>query len=478
MKKMKSVVVLALLVAAIPFAFAGGEQGKGVASDKITLRIVDWSDSNKIQRDEFHKKFMERHPNVIIEYTMVTVDQFRNTSLTAIKSGNAPDLFPVPANMKLAVPVSENWFAALEDYLTKDFLNTIDPNYLLEGYQKINGKLYVLPENVGLASPFMYYNKDILAESGVDPAKIITYADFRDACKKITARGAGKYFGMIEGGNQLNRWETTARGWGGMAGGFAGRINEAVLRNGRSIYDTPEMIAVVELFRDLAKDGSFHPDTVSISAPEARSMFAQGQAGFLAQGIWCVATWERANPDFHFGVLPMPVPAVGTKGSVARELSGPWLGISATSKNKEMAGQYLMELYGEEYQGSCVKGGGFISVVKGINEKYLPAGGTKAYFDVAEKQMRTAPDPLSFEPKVADFYVQVKDIQPSLSAIMQGAVAGSIAEPAKALKELSDKATAEWTRAANAVGIPVSDFEFRNWDMTKDYTTDMYKGGR
>ncbi|MDR1636585.1 MAG: extracellular solute-binding protein [Treponema sp.] len=467
------------LAAVFGMVFAGGTKQQGVsgeAGEKVTLRVVDWSDSNKVRRDAFHQEFMAKHPNINIEYSMMTIDQFRNTALTAIQSGDAPDLFPVPSGMKLAMAVSENWYTPLDGYVTQEFLNTIDPAYMADGYQKLNGKFYVFTEWGVTSSALVYYNKDILAEAGLDPAKIKTHADFRDACKKITQAGKGRYYGIIEGGNQLGRWETTARGWAGVAGGRAGRDNEVMVVNGRSIFDTPEMIGVVNLFRGIAQDGSFHPDTVSISAPEARARFAQGAAGFLVQGIWCITVWENDNPDFHFGVLPIPSPTATVKGSIPRGTPGPWMGISSGSKHPEAAGRYLMELFGESYQGACVAAGGNVSIVKGINEKYMPPGATREYYDAAVSQQRMAPDAMVIEPKVTDFYAQVRDIQPSLAAIMQGAVAGSIADIPGALKALSDKATAEWDRTAKAIGIPLSTFEFRNWDPVKDYTSDMYQG--
>ena len=51
---------------------------------QITLRVVDWSDGSATQREEFHKKFEEAHPDIKIEYTMLTVDQFKNTIVTMI----------------------------------------------------------------------------------------------------------------------------------------------------------------------------------------------------------------------------------------------------------------------------------------------------------------------------------------------------------------------------------------------------------
>jgi len=178
-------VLLGILLLTMLFGqiFAGGnQQSSGTdTAQRTVLRVVDWSDSTKIQRDAFHVEFMKRHPNVVVEYTMLTIDQFRNTVLTAIQSGSGPDLFPVPVGMRLALPVSEKWYVPMDNYITKEFLATIEPNLLREGYQKIDGKLYVLPDWAPLPSPFIFYNRDILAEAGLDPARIRTYDDFRDA---------------------------------------------------------------------------------------------------------------------------------------------------------------------------------------------------------------------------------------------------------------------------------------------------------
>ena len=41
-----------------------GKETEGTSSDEaITLKIIDWSDSTKARREEFHKKFMEENPN-------------------------------------------------------------------------------------------------------------------------------------------------------------------------------------------------------------------------------------------------------------------------------------------------------------------------------------------------------------------------------------------------------------------------------
>ena len=49
-------------------------------------------------------------------------------------------------------------------------------------------------------------------------------------------------------------------------------------------YDSKEMNDALGFIKGLVDDGSIHPDTINISAPEARELFAQGQAAFLCQG--------------------------------------------------------------------------------------------------------------------------------------------------------------------------------------------------
>ncbi len=63
-------------------------------SEGITLRVMDWKDSTRDIREEFHKHFMEKYPEVTeIEYTTLTQDQFRDTILAAIRTNEAPDIF-------------------------------------------------------------------------------------------------------------------------------------------------------------------------------------------------------------------------------------------------------------------------------------------------------------------------------------------------------------------------------------------------
>ena len=140
------------------------------------------------------------------------------------------------------------------------------------------------------------------------------------------------------------------------------------------------------------------------------------------------------------------------------------------------AAEYLMALYDEQYgyQQSNVESGSFVSCIPEINEKYMTNEHMKEYYTIAEETSRVVPTLVKRDEKANDFYVEVKDVQPSLGAIVQGIISQSLTDYSSALKTLADDTTAEWKRASEAVGMDYSSLEFPNWDVTKDYTDADY----
>ena len=169
------------------------------SDEKITLRIVDWSDSSLVRREEFNKKYMEDHPNITIEYTMLTIDQFKNTIVTMIKSGDGPDLFPIPTGMTLSTALKEEWYQPMNDYVTDEFLETLDPSVFEEGVTMKGEDLYTMTEGIPVVNCLFFYNQDVLDQAGVTKIPE-TYSEFVEACKQITESGNGVVYGLIEGG--------------------------------------------------------------------------------------------------------------------------------------------------------------------------------------------------------------------------------------------------------------------------------------
>ena len=161
--------------------------GESAGGETITLRIMDSSDSTQERRKVFNQEFMERHPEIKVEYTMLSGDQLTQTLTTAIKNGDAPDLFCLPGGVKLSTAVSEGWYQPMTDYLSQEFIDSFSPGSLNEGVTTLDGEIYVLPEAANIVNSLVFYNRDIFEECGLDPdAPPETWSEFVAACKTIT----------------------------------------------------------------------------------------------------------------------------------------------------------------------------------------------------------------------------------------------------------------------------------------------------
>jgi len=453
------------------------ETGK---DEKVTLKIVDWSDSTKVRREAFHQKFMEENPNVTIEYTVLTADQFTETVVSAIKAGNAPDLFPLPGGVKLSTAVEENWYQPMNSYVTDDFLASFSEGSLNEGITTLNGEVYTLPEAANIINTLMFYNKGVLEQAGISEDKLPkTWSEFKEVCEKITKAGNGQYFGIIDSGAQVNRLELFVRSLASLAGGKTSDISQIMLVDGKNTMNSEAMVKAMDFYNGLVKDGSFHPNSSTLKAPEARALFAQNQAAFIVQGAWCISTWRNENPDLDFGVMALPTPDDGAKGKLPYVGAQAWMGISADCEHPDVAAKYLMALYSEDYQSGLVEDGGFVSVIDAVNAEYMTDEVMLDYYKLNKEAAALAPDPIVANPDTAKVYAEVQAITPSLGQIVQGVLAQSVDYKAE-IATLSDKTQAEWERAVKAVAdggaaVSLADFEFDNWDAMKNYTAEMYK---
>ena len=468
MKKV-SRMILAVMMAAVMLMSC---MSFAAADEQIVLRVYDWSDSTAVYRQQFHEEFMANNPDIIIEYTGLTIDQFNSTVVQAINDGNGPDLFPVPTTLNLTTVVNENWFLPMEDYVSKEFVDSFIDGVLAEGVQRKNGVLYTVPEAGALSNSMIFYNKDILAEAGVEVPT--TFEEFRTACRIITEKGAGNYYGLIEGGNQANRCEALLRALVQSAGGKIAISSRALTVDGKAPYATEEVQKAVELLQGIVEDGSLYPDTASISAPEARELFAQGKAAFLCQGLWCIGTWANDHPELNYGVM---VPPKGSEsGYVANVEGSPWMGIYAQSKHPEAAARYLEALYDTEtyhYQADVVKSGSYVSVIKGVNEENMVDPVMMEYYEAAS-QCIDIPVATSRNVKFYDFYSTVVSATPSLASIAQGILSQAIDSPMDYLTMLSEAETAAWQAACQQVGIDFAELEFSNWVAGQPYTAADY----
>ena len=128
-------------------------------SESVVLTVADWSDSTKAQRERLNAAFEKDHPNVTVHYTTLTQSQFNETVAAGIRSGNAPDLFPLPSSMSLQQAVNEQWYLPLDLYLDQAFFSQLRPEAFHNNVTMIHDVTYILPESLEIPSVMMFYNE-------------------------------------------------------------------------------------------------------------------------------------------------------------------------------------------------------------------------------------------------------------------------------------------------------------------------------
>lgn len=444
------------------------------AEGDVILRVWDYCDSTVTQREAFHKEFEEKHPGVKVEYTCMTQDMLSQSIVTSLSSDEGPDVFYLPATMTLTLAVDEGLIVPMSDYIEKEWFDTLIDEVFIPGTTMLDDKYYGLPEQMALASSLVFYNKKLLEQAGVTEIPE-TWDEFLAACKNVTEKTDA--YGLIEGGQQSWRMETLIRAFSQVAGARIAPYGNVLTADGKADFDSPAVKETFAFFTKLVADGSLHPDTVTISAPVARERFAQNEAAFLVSGMFCIAAWEENNPDLEFGVMAIPVPDK-ERGiyQAAGDYSMNVYGISSRSKNPEMSAEYLKCMYSEDYsyQKACVGSGAWLSIVKGINEKYLTNELSKQNYDILKETTVTYPSVRTRDASVEGFYTQVVDVQPGLGDLLQGVFSKSLTDYDTALKTLADASTAEWKRACEAAGVDYGLLDFTGWDMSRNFTEEDY----
>ena len=466
------------------------DSGAMITSDPTTFRWVDSGDQKAVFWNAFFEKYMEAHPNVTIQYDALPWNEIAQIVPLGVRNSTAHDVFQRPLAITLAQAVNEGWVAPLDDIIPdfEAWKAGFPSGVFVEGITGFNGKTYSFPATSNKRyGTHLLYNVDYLEEAGVDPSAGPLSADeFVETAKKITENGAGRYFGFIMGGNQVNRWGAIVREFSRMAGAISMGVGnfDVDLSTGEIPYTNPLYLEAIDVLLRLRDDGSVFPGTLSMNAPEARARMPQGAAGMILQGPWNIPIWLRENPDFNFNIAGQPlldpptlVPiSVGPGGSNEVHVFA-----QSSDANKQIAGDifhYLGTEAGQIAWATLVGAADpaiFASAVEQADMNPLE----RAALLMFNEQVRVGPSPIVRNAETAAVNLELRPVTPNLAETIQGIYTQQIDSAEAALQDLADRANAELDRAiavAQEKGAMVSrdDYVFPNWDANEDYGEEKY----
>lgn len=164
----------------------------------------------------------------------------------------------------------------------------------------------------GISTQVMYYNKDILAQAGIDmtnPPK--TWSEFLEVCKALKEKNADT--------SDFVAFDTSDEAW---------LFKSMLMQNGCTIledldttggevipnFNNAQGVEVAEFWKELVDSGVMIPGEHS----NAENKFLAGTVGFIAASSNRVSRWS-GNTEFELGAIEMPYftqPSVALGGNV------------------------------------------------------------------------------------------------------------------------------------------------------------------
>ena len=355
--------VAALLATTAVLLGRSGEPRGG----KTVVKVRLWGDQIAAAYRESFDAFTRAHPDIEVHIDLVSYSTYFNTLRTDVAGDSADDIFWL-SNAYLAayadsgrlmkIDPSPDWEPAVMDQFTR------------------GGVLWGVPQltDAGIA---VFYNADLLAAAGVDPARLNTVRwspGGDDTLRPLLARLTVDADGNVGGtsgfdGRRVRQWGYNAANdaqaiylnYIGSAGGVFQRGDEFA-------FDNP---AAIEAFRYLV--GLINVDHVAPPASDtndngdfSRNQFLAGRMALFQSGTYNLAAVAR-DARFRWGIAMLPI---GPKGRISVTNGIAAAGNSA-SKHPDAVRQVLAWMGSGEANAYLGRNGAAIPAVQSAQRVYF-----------------------------------------------------------------------------------------------------------
>lgn len=322
--------------------------------------------------DELVARFEADHPNVKIVREAKTMDDLKATEALALKSDESPDVAMInQGESDMGAFVKAGLLVPMNDYATKFGWYDKFPQSLVrlnswaaDGSKMGEGNFYGIPIQAELIG--VYYRKDTFAKYNI--AVPTTFAEFEAAIETLKTNGETPIiFGNLDGWpaihtySELQNVYQASRDW----------YDDFMFTTGKVTFNTPENLQAATTLKTWAENGTFMKDFSGVGYDDSWQLFSAGQGAMLLTGSWLSGDLASSPniANIGFFVLP-PAEKDGFKLTVGG--TGFAFGISAKSKNPDLAAEYINYLYSEK-TAQAMLAAGFLPVYP-VDASGLPDG--------------------------------------------------------------------------------------------------------
>jgi multiple sugar transport system substrate-binding protein len=273
---------------------SGGSSGGNSGSSTITLTEEDYYTSGTANTfwnaavAEYHKL----HPNVIIKRTAVPAQGYVPHLLNQA-GANALSTLVMIDNPYVAQFAKAGVLMPLQQIGSID-TSSISPSLLHDGlYQST---LYAIPPYTNTIA--IFYNKKMFAAAHLSPPS--TWAELISDAKALTTSKVYGFVVSLPAANATAFWS------------FAPFLWSNAGPNATQHISSPQAVAALNVFAQMAQDGSMPKDVVSWTNSQDVEYFQTGKAAMDLQGSWNIPSFN-ATKGLSYGVAQIPTRVAGQK---------------------------------------------------------------------------------------------------------------------------------------------------------------------
>ena len=286
MKKLLAV-LLAVMICVLPMT---------AMAEQVTLTMGSWRTDDAEQVGALLAKY-EELSGVKIVFEPTTSTQYNATLRLQLDNGTGPDLF-YSRSYGTGAELSEAGFNVICNDIPGVQENFSNDARL--AFTDSNGNVFAVP--FAAVSHFVYYNKAIFAEQGIEKLPE-TWEEFIALCQQLKDAGITPLSNGI------------AANWDILECVLLGMVPNYITVEERAAYESGEKKmndeTWVRIYSDFAQLVPFLPDGFeAIDNDNANVMFGLGQSAMLIDGSWSYGSLNNKEeyPDLDLGFFPIPAP--------------------------------------------------------------------------------------------------------------------------------------------------------------------------
>lgn len=289
-----AVIIAAAGLAACSSQGSSGSGGGNSNPGTITLTEEDYYTSGTANTfwNATFAEYHQLHPNVIIKRSAVPNQGYMPHLLNQAGAGALPDLVMVD-NPYVAQFAKAGALVPLQQIGS---VNTADisPSLLHDGLY--HGTLYAIPPYTNTIA--IFYNKKIFAAAHLSPPS--TWAEMISDAKALTTSKVYGFVVALPAANGSAFWSFAPFLWSNAGPDATQHIS------------SPQAVAALNLFVQMAHDGSLPKAAVSWSNSQDVEYFQTGKAAMDLQGSWNIPSFN-ATKGLSYGVSQIPTRVAGQK---------------------------------------------------------------------------------------------------------------------------------------------------------------------